>query len=875
MRKIRFLILTAVFALAGFSIVSCPGASPSGTANVPEGAAALGAGIALNTPFDTAALQSDITITLANVSTVDSWTAADAEAITWLKWKASADATETQDMAADTIGGVTVTATPTGEGKDRISVNIKSTAGAQKAFDGILTEIVIPADKLTSNAALAVKLGDNGVPVRFVNSGARVAGTPVVAFASGSTGVEGGSALYSIASDFKDAFVTAVNAKTATEAEWIEVTDWFSGLNGKNIRAFAKRIATQDKAAAGNDPAEVAKRTVEIVFKSDAENAPAAGSIKSDLVIESDVYLPAGAGKVTIADAVKMYVRKPADGVSATVAITKSADATKKTIKGATRTALDAELTITIDGDCAAFDISKSDEDVTARIGNMINLPLGVKASLKDDVSAGDTSFVIALSGTPSDITAAAVAAAQSPWAPNADQARALLTSAIAGYVPGANPHDAQSEAYAQYMPMLTGSYNTDDDEWTKGLLAVANPAGDDQLMWAIAETPYAVIQNATENSPKAIRGIVGQQLEDVDVLITIAGGTFVAIDADDGSSNNKISWFGTPGNDLPSSAAGDTALKAVVQESTTAESTSIMLRISGTPSAPLERKAMKITIPKEMWSGSSDLVVDTNDFAYWEAKAAYAGVSEATISGKINTALAANQTVTITLEGAKFVVFTDGEQGNNGVSTWFKNLPQGLSATATAHDAAESVEVTISGIPAAASNAPLEITIPKEMMTDLAQEPAELTSDITVEANENCKFAISPAATVANATISGTENVELAAQTVTITLAGAKFVEFKNDNKTVTDWFTNLPKGLSATAAVQAAGTSVVVTISGTPAAASDAQLAITIPANMMTDLAQELAALASQITVDANANCRFSIADNTDESVNDGDPD
>ena len=112
MRKIRFLILAAAFALAGFSIVSCPGASPSGTAIVPEGAAALGAGIALNTPFDTAALQSDITITLANVSTVDSWTAADADAITWLKWKASADA-ETQDMAADTIGGVTVTAAPT------------------------------------------------------------------------------------------------------------------------------------------------------------------------------------------------------------------------------------------------------------------------------------------------------------------------------------------------------------------------------------------------------------------------------------------------------------------------------------------------------------------------------------------------------------------------------------------------------------------------------------------------------------------------------------------------------------------------------------------------------------------------------------------
>ena len=737
MRKIRFLILAAAFALAGFSIVSCPGASPSGTAIVPEGAAALGAGIALNTPFDTAALQSDITITLANVSTVDSWTAADAEAITWLKWKASADA-ETQDMAADTIGGVTVTAAPTGEGRDCISVNIKSTAGAQKAFDGILTEIVIPAEKLTSNAALAVKLGDNGVPVRFVNSGAKVAGTPVVAFASGSTGATGGSALYSIASDFKDAFVAAVNAKTATEAEWIEVTDWFSGLNGKNIKAFAKRIATQDKAAAGNDPAEVAKRTVEIVFKSDATTAPAAGSIKSDLVIESDVYLPAGAGKVTIADAVKMYVRKPADGVSATVEITKSAGTTKKTIKGATRTALDAELTVTIDGDCVAFDIKKDDDGIEAGLARLIALPLGVKASLKDDVSAGDTSFVIALTGTPSDITAAAVAEAveaRNPWITDGEaSARALLTSAVAGYVPGANPYDAQSEAYAQYMPMLTGSYNTDDDEWTKGLLAVANPADNDQLMWAIAETPYAVIQNAAEVSPKAIRGIVGQQLENVDVLITIAGGTFVAIDADDDSSNNKISWFGTPGTDLPSSTAGDTALKAVVQESTTAESTSIMLRISGTPSGTFGPEEMKITIPADMWSGSSDLVVDTNDFAYWEAKTAYAGVSNTTINGKINTALEDQAVVEIELAGARFVEFTND---NKTVTSWFTNLPQGLSATATVQVAGPSVAVTISGTPAAASNAPLEITIPKEMMTDLAQEPAELASDITVECDD------------------------------------------------------------------------------------------------------------------------------------------
>ena len=878
MRKIRFLILTAVFAFVGLSIVSCPGASPSGTAKVSEAAAALGAGIPLNTPFDTAALHSDIAITLANVSTVDSWNTP-ADAITWLKWKASADA-ETQDMTADTIGGVTVTATPTGEGKDCISVNIKSTAGAQKEFDGILTEIVIPADKLTSNAELAVKLGigdnNNGVPLKFVNSGTRVAGTPVVVFADGSTGVQGGMALYSIASSFNAAFITAVNENTATPAQWLDVTSWFPGFAGKNIKAYAKRIATADKAATEIDPfPEYANKSVEVVFKSDATTAPAAGFIKSNLVIsnpsEGMKYLPDGTGTVTIADAVKTYVRQPAGQVSATVAITKSDDATKKTIKGATRTALDAELTITIDGDCVEFDIKKDNEDVAASLAQLIALPLGVKASLKDDISAGDTSFAIALTGKPSDITEANVEAAQNRWADTENKARALLTAAIDGYLPGANPWEPGTENYEHYLPLLSGTYEADHVvDFFKGLLHVSNPEGDNQLKWAITETPYAVISDVDEDSPKAIRGIVGQQLPGDDnarmVSITLNRGHFKAIEG----GTDLISWFGTEGQDFPTSAAGENKIKAVTIANTTDTAVNINVRISGIPTAEFAKKVMKITIPADKYTvrkgddyenATSALVVDTNDFAYWEAKAAYATVSNATINGKINTAIV-NQAVTLTLTNANFVTFTND---NKTVTSWFTNLPQGLSATAAVQDPGTSVVVTISGTPTAASNAPLEITIPKEMMTDLAQEPAELTSDITVDANANCKFAISPAATVSEATISGTVGNALAAnQTVTITLHGAKFVAFTDQNKDVSTWFA-LPEGLSATAAVQAAGTSVAVTISGTPTEASDQPLAIEIPANMMTDLnGGQLEA--DFIIVDPNDNCRFNITDGND---------
>jgi hypothetical protein len=40
-------------------------------------------------------------------------------------------------------------------------------------------------------------------------------------------------------------------------------------------------------------------------------------------------------------------------------------------------------------------------------------------------------------------------------------------------------------------------------------------------------------------------------------------------------------------------------------------------------------------------------------------------------------------------------------------------------------------------------SDAPLEITIPANMMTNLATQPVALTSDITVDANEDCRFNI------------------------------------------------------------------------------------------------------------------------------------
>jgi hypothetical protein len=108
---------------------------------------------------------------------------------------------------------------------------------------------------------------------------------------------------------------------------------------------------------------------------------------------------------------------------------------------------------------------------------------------------------------------------------------------------------------------------------------------------------------------------------------------------------------------------------------------------------------------------------------------------------------------------------------------------------------------------------------------------------------------------TVANVTVSGTIGTALAAPAdVAVSIVNDTFVAIGADAD-LASWITNLPAGLTAvpSAAVTAGATSVTITVAGTPTVASDAALAITVPAGKL--------AGGDEIIVTQNPNAKFAI--------------
>ena len=127
-----------------------------------------------------------------------------------------------------------------------------------------------------------------------------------------------------------------------------------------------------------------------------------------------------------------------------------------------------------------------------------------------------------------------------------------------------------------------------------------------------------------------------------------------------------------------------------------------------------------------------SDEVTHTYTREYW------ANISNATISGKVNEAIAATD-VTITLDGEKFKDVAVGDD----VSGWFTNLPTGLTAKVKALNSLENgLTVTISGTPTATSAAAITVTIPKDKLL------ANGTIDLTVLSNPKAVYNIGTDAT-------------------------------------------------------------------------------------------------------------------------------
>ena len=90
--------------------------------------------------------------------------------------------------------------------------------------------------------------------------------------------------------------------------------------------------------------------------------------------------------------------------------------------------------------------------------------------------------------------------------------------------------------------------------------------------------------------------------------------------------------------------------------------------------------------------------------------------------------------------------------------------------------------------------------------------------------------------ATVADVTISGTQNAKITDQEVTVTLEDDTFEADLSGN-----WITNLPAGLSQSVS-RTDDTTAKITISGTPTAVSDAAITIKIVADQLVTSSEDL---------------------------------
>lgn len=116
--------------------------------------------------------------------------------------------------------------------------------------------------------------------------------------------------------------------------------------------------------------------------------------------------------------------------------------------------------------------------------------------------------------------------------------------------------------------------------------------------------------------------------------------------------------------------------------------------------------------------------------------------------------------------------------------------------------------------------------------------------------------------ATVSSETVQGTKGAEITAKEFTITLVNDTFTALAQSNA-VTTWFESIPQGLVATVK-SVSGSTLTVTISGTPSEAKTADIVIQIPADKMTIRSTELA-----VTPNTSAKYEIGKADQNAPSV------
>jgi hypothetical protein len=171
----------------------------------------------------------------------------------------------------------------------------------------------------------------------------------------------------------------------------------------------------------------------------------------------------------------------------------------------------------------------------------------------------------------------------------------------------------------------------------------------------------------------------------------------------------------------------------------------------------------------------------------------------------------------------------------------WFLNIPLGLKATAhaaypdtkyAAEKGATQIIVTIDGIPEQTINQPILIRVPWEV--------TNRSWDFHIPPDNDRRFEVY-GVDMAAIIVGGAVNREIDSKTFKIKFGGTKLADSIPLGTDISEWFTNIPRGLRAVVSEDAVPItegqqSLTITISGTPTVQVNEKMLVRIPANITT---------------------------------------
>jgi hypothetical protein len=174
-------------------------------------------------------------------------------------------------------------------------------------------------------------------------------------------------------------------------------------------------------------------------------------------------------------------------------------------------------------------------------------------------------------------------------------------------------------------------------------------------------------------------------------------------------------------------------------------------------------------------------------------------------------------------------------------VTSWFLNIPRGLTAIAHASDpeaklaadkGATSIIVSIQGAPEQTINQSIAIRVPWNV--------TNREWDFDIPRDEDRRFEVY-GVNMADIVIGGAINRDIDSKSFQIKFGGTKLADTLSQDTDISSWFTNIPRGLKAVVAEEtipaAEGQqSLTVTVSGRPTAQVNENIQVKIPAGITT---------------------------------------